>query len=101
MEFDFSSDTPNRPRRGPPARFAERMSKLSGAQESHSSTPKPSENAASTQPNSDGNLIRVYSLQLVSSIPKRRIPRIPCRDGAISYTKENTIDTVRICDGCQ
>lgn len=55
MEFDFSSDKPNRPRRGPPARFAERMSKQSAAQESATPTPKLSENPTTPQLNLEGN----------------------------------------------
>lgn len=87
MEFDFSSDTPNRPKKGPPKRFLMRNTPASV------SSPKVDVPPA-VQSSGKMHLLRIV-LFVENTLHRRFKPTSPCKDGPITYTKETAITTVR------
>lgn len=92
MEFDFTSDNSNRPKRGPPKRFLMRNAP------SQATTVKEAPKSTETK---EGIMIFCKLIVVVESAICRRFPPvIPCKDGSIAYTKELAIETVNIFNLC-
>lgn len=86
MEFDFSSDSSNRPRKGPPKRFLVRNAPVS-------EDIKGPE--LKTEDKKDGTVALYWILSVVENpIHRRFIPSHPCRDGSIVYTAESAVQKV-------
>lgn len=86
MEFDFSSDSSNRPRKGPPKRFLMR------------NAPTTEVNKApelKTEAKKDGIVIILQTSSIVENpIHRRFVPSHPCRDGSVVYTAESAVQRV-------